>query len=171
MEVGCFLLGGKRLVMGRQQAPLCVPDAVWDATGAPPLCPPWRRCEPRSPSSPGSQGGRPPLPRGLSAGPGRGQDRAWRWALQGRALPYPLPLPPLGEPSASEPSLRKSGRAAPPRMVWVINRVTLEKSSLDHGVLHSSLQSVGDLINLLADVAAERYISRCIHIPFQSSCT
>ena len=92
MEVGCLLLGGKRLGMGRRQASLCVPHPVWDATGAPPLCPPWRRCEPRSPSSPGSQAGCPPLPGGLSAGPGRGQDRARRWALEGRALPCPLSL-------------------------------------------------------------------------------
>lgn len=51
-------------------------------------------------------------------------------------------------------------------MVWVINLVTLDKGSLDHGVSHSSPQSAGDLINLLADVAAERYVSRCIYIPF-----
>lgn len=47
-----------------------------------------------------------------------------------------------------------------------INCVTLEKSSLGHGVLHFSLQNVGDLINLRVDVPAERYISRCIYISF-----
>lgn len=82
-------------------------------------------------------------------------------------LPSPLPSPLLGKLSALELSLRKPGGAAPPpRMVWVINCVTPEKSSLDHGVLHSSLQHVGDLINLLLDIAVERCTSRCPSIPF-----
>lgn len=51
------------------------------------------------------------------------------------------------------------GAAPPPRMVWVINCVTLEKSSLDHGVLHFPLQNVGDLINLRVEAPAGRYIS------------
>lgn len=62
--------------------------------------------------------------------------------------------------------------AAPPlRLVWVMNCVTLEKSSLDHCVLHFSLQNVGDLINLLVDVAAERYIADASPSLFQSSYT
>lgn len=133
-------------------SPLC-PRPPWDAMGALPIARLVETCTLLP-------GGLPPLPRGLSEGStGLGGGH--------RALSLPCPLPSsssAGRAECLEPSLRKDCSSSVDGAV--VNRVTLEKSSLHHGVLHSSLLSVGDLINLLADVGAERYISPCLSIPF-----
>lgn len=90
------------------------------------------------------------------AGCSRGQGLPM--GTEGRTSPGESPAPATGEPDGVA--------APPPRMVRVMNCITPEKSSLHHYVLHFSLQNTGDLINLLVDVAAERYISGCIYISF-----
>lgn len=153
LEGGFSPSGQKMLRAGRKPAPLCVrgpPGMLWVPLPVAPLV---ETCTLLP-------GGLPPLPRGLSEGStGLGGGH--------RALSLPRPLPSsssAGRAERLEPSLRKDCSSSADGAV--VNRVTLEKSSLHHGVLHSSLLSVGDLINLLADVGAERYISPCLSIPF-----
>ena len=151
LEGGVFSFRAAMLRAGWKQA-RSVSENPWDAVGVPPWAP---LVEVRAVLP----GGPPPLP---------GGER--RWARAGWQTIAALSSAPLLLHRASRAPGAVSSEA------WqgcsssadgaAVNRVTLEKSSLHHGVLHSSLQSVGDLINLLADVGAERYISPCLSIPF-----
>ena len=108
------------------------------------------------------QAGRPSLLTGRSEGAG------CRAADVGRGAQGPPP--PSLSAAVRSPWSRllgslAEGAAPPPRMARVINCVTLEKSSLDHGVLHFPLQNAGDLINLLAEMAVGRPICRASATP------